>query len=118
MRASGNQRPFVRRPIEVESQRITRRRPRSALSPEFAMHDRSLRCSRRKFLASAAALTLSGGMPSSNGAAADGKAPPGGFRTWPGKPSSEGRKPIAVITTVYRPLSHAYHIAGRFIDGY
>jgi hypothetical protein len=82
------------------------------------MHDRSLRCSRRKFLASAAALTLSGGLPSSNGAAADDKSPPGGFRTRPGKPSTEGRKPIAVVTTVYRPLSHAYHIAGRFIDGY
>src|SRR5262249_50101193 len=32
--------------------------------------------------------------------------------------STDGRKPIAVICTVYRPLSHAYHIAGRFIHGY
>src|SRR5262249_50415874 len=29
-----------------------------------------------------------------------------------------GRKPLAVVTTVYRPLSHAYHIAGRFLHGY
>src|SRR5204863_2582139 len=34
------------------------------------------------------------------------------------KPGKSGRKPIAAICTVYRPLSHAYHIAGRFIHGY
>src|SRR5437588_5827977 len=45
------------------------------------MRDRPLRCSRRKFLASAAG-------------------------------------PLAVVCTVYRPLSHAYHIAGRFITGF
>src|SRR5262249_7196119 len=39
-------------------------------------------------------------------------------RTRPAKLSIKGRKPLAVITTVYRPLSHAYHIAGRFITGY
>ncbi len=80
------------------------------------MQDRHLRCSRRKFLASAAAMTLAGGM---NGAA-NGRdaAPPHGLRTRPPKPSKDGRKPLAVITTVYRPLSHAYHIAGRFLNGY
>src|SRR5215471_15579024 len=80
------------------------------------MQDRHLRCSRRKFLASAAALTIAGGM--------DGRAdqqtpaPPTAIRTRPPKPSKAGRKPIAVLTTVYRPLSHSYHIAGRFMHGY
>ena len=72
------------------------------------MLDRQLRCSRRKFLASAAALTLGAGM------AAGRDVQP----ARPGRPSTEGRKPLAVVTTVYRPLSHAYHIAGRFLHGY
>src|SRR5947209_8136096 len=75
------------------------------------MLDRSLRCSRRKFLASAAALTLSAGVSSAG-------APPAGFRARPPRPTTDGRRPVAVITTVYRPLSHAYHIAGRFMSGY
>lgn len=74
------------------------------------MHDRQLRCSRRKFLASAAALTLAG-------TSAAGDTPPLA-RTRPDPVSPKGRKPIAVICTVYRPLSHAYHIAGRFVHGY
>ncbi len=74
------------------------------------MQDRQLRCSRRKFLASAAALTLAGGVAPAEGPALS--------RTRPGPIGPEGRKPIAVICTVYRPLSHAYHIAGRFILGY
>ncbi|MFN4259005.1 MAG: hypothetical protein ACK4RK_06880, partial [Gemmataceae bacterium] len=45
-------------------------------------------------------------------------AAPARFRTMPPKPTSAGRKPLAVVTTVYRPMSHAYHIAGRFIHGY
>ena len=79
------------------------------------MRDRDLRCSRRKFLASAAALTLAGGV--APGAKADEPAS-GAFRTRPVKPSKKGRKPIAVVCTVWRPLSHAYHIAGRFLHGY
>ena len=77
------------------------------------MLDRHLRCSRRKFLASAAALTLTGGI-----ARADGPdAPPQANRGFT-PPPIEGRKPLAVVTTVYRPLSHSYHIAGRFLYGY
>src|SRR5262245_52768341 len=75
------------------------------------MQDRFYRISRRKFLASAAALTLTG-------AGADAEAPPASFRARPPKPAADRRKPIAVLTTVYRPLSHAYHIAGRFLHGY
>ncbi len=73
------------------------------------MQDRQLRCSRRKFLASAAALTLAGGVAS--GSRADDKSSSA-------LPDTKGRKPLAVITTVYRPLSHSYHIAGRFLYGY
>ncbi len=80
------------------------------------MEDRHLRCSRRKFLAQAAALTLAGGMPQGTPAAEAENVQ--SFRARPPKPSLDGRKPIAVVCTVYRPLSHAYHIAGRFIDGY
>jgi hypothetical protein len=71
------------------------------------MIDRAQRISRRKFLAStAAALTLASG---SRGQVAPVLA---------GQAEAQGRKPIAVLTTVYRPLSHSYHIAGRFLHGY
>jgi len=79
------------------------------------MLDREARLSRRKFMASAAGLGV---------AAAAGQAEPDATdtpplsRTRPAKLSIKGRKPLAVITTVYRPLSHSYHIAGRFIHGY
>ncbi len=69
------------------------------------MLDRQQRCSRRKFLASAAALTLARGIADADGPDA---APP----------PAQGRKPLALITTVYRPLSHSYHIGGRFLYGY
>jgi hypothetical protein len=80
------------------------------------MLDRHLRCSRRKFLAQAAALTLATGLPQ-EGSARPAESP-ATFRTRPPRPSKDGRKPIAVICTVYRPLSHAFHIAGRFLTGY
>ncbi len=75
------------------------------------MEDRKLRCSRRKFLAQAAALTL-GGLPLAEAAAAE----PSLAR--PAKPSPAGRRPLAVVCTVYRPLSLAQHLAGRFLHGY
>jgi hypothetical protein len=77
------------------------------------MLDRQQRCSRRKFLASAAALTLAGGIAAADGPDA---APSANRRFAP--PSPQGRKPLAIITTVYRPLSHSYHIGGRFLYGY
>ena len=70
------------------------------------MQDRNLRCSRRKFLASAAAITLAGNLPPAKGRAA---AP---------VPPRAGRAPLAVLGTVYRPLSYLYHLAGRFLHGY
>jgi hypothetical protein len=75
------------------------------------MLDRHLRCSRRKFLASAAALTLAG-VPHADGAE------PALSHTRPAPLPTKDRKPLAVVTTVYRPLSHAAHIAGRFVHGY
>src|SRR5262245_6334661 len=78
------------------------------------MIERELRLSRRRFLASAAAIGAAANASSDAEAA---EAPPLS-RTRPAKLSIKGRKPLAVITTVYRPLSHSYHIAGRFIHGY
>src|SRR4051812_35575388 len=68
------------------------------------MLPRDLRYSRRNFLASAAALTLGSGLPAK--AAVRGPRP------------RDGRAPLAVLGTVYRPLSYLYHLAGRFLHGY
>ncbi len=70
------------------------------------MLPRDQRCSRRKFLASAAALTFGSGLPAG---AKSASAP---------APRRDGRAPIAVLGTVYRPLSYLYHLAGRFLHGY
>jgi hypothetical protein len=43
---------------------------------------------------------------------------PSGVREGQAKAGLEGRAPIAVIATVYRPLSDAYHLVGRFLHGY
>ena len=79
------------------------------------MLERELRLSRRRFLASSAVALGATAATSSESDAAE--APPLS-RTRPAKLSIKGRKPLAVLTTVYRPLSHSYHIAGRFIHGY
>jgi hypothetical protein len=78
------------------------------------MLDREERLSRRKFMAASAAA----GLTAARVAAADGVETPPLSRTRPAKLSRKGRAPLACLTTVYRPLSHAYHIAGRFIHGY
>src|SRR5205085_1213247 len=64
--------------------------------------------------ASAAALSLAG----ASGEVAGAPEQPPLSRTRPARLSIKGRKPLAVVCTVYRPLSHAYHIAGRFLHGY
>src|SRR5262245_14471439 len=74
------------------------------------MQERFYRLTRRKFLASAAAVALSG-------PGASGEEAPLSL-TRPARPEAGSRKPIAVLSTVYRPLAHAYHIAGRFLHGY
>lgn len=60
---------------------------------------------RRAFLASAAAF------PSALAAQP-------GPRTRPPKRPRPAEKKVAVVASVYWYLSHAYHIAGRFLDGY
>jgi hypothetical protein len=64
------------------------------------MLPRDLRYSRRNFLASAAALTIGGGLAASQAQ------------------SRSGRAPLTILGTVYRPLSYVYHVAGRFLHGY
>jgi hypothetical protein len=39
-------------------------------------------------------------------------------RTRPPKRDKPAAKKVALVTTTYHYLSHAYHIAGRFLDGY
>jgi hypothetical protein len=79
------------------------------------MLDREQRLSRRKFMASAAGLGVAAAASTTE---AEGTEAPPLSRTRPAKLSVKGRKPLAVVTTVYRPLSHSYHIAGRFLHGY
>src|SRR6266480_1213314 len=67
--------------------------------------------SRRRFLAALGSLSLSGACL---GRAAE----PESIYARPPRLRKEGRKPLAVLTTVYRPMSHSYHIGGRFIHGY
>jgi hypothetical protein len=74
-----------------------------------AMRDRLPFLSRRSFLASTVSLAGAAGWC----AAADEL-----LYTKRPLPDKKGRKPLAVICSVYRPMSHAYHIAGRFIHGY
>src|SRR5438132_13016525 len=69
------------------------------------------RACRREFLATVATLAAGTSFPDS-GAAAD--LP----RTQPQPRPDKPRKKLAVITTAYYYLSHAYHICGRFLNGY
>jgi hypothetical protein len=68
--------------------------------------------SRRSFLAGSAALaSVSGGYcPPLAGADSP--------RTKPPKRAKPAAKKVAVVASIYHYLSHAYHIAGRFLDGY
>ena len=78
------------------------------------MTDRELRLSRRKFFAASAAA----GLAITDAPADDGVENPPLSRTRPAKLSRKNRRPLACVCSVYRPLSHAYHIAGRFVTGY
>ncbi|AMV27268.1 hypothetical protein VT84_22895 [Gemmata sp. SH-PL17] len=66
---------------------------------------------RRSFLA-ASALAASGGWPASRVSGAD------SLRTKPPKRARPAAKKVAVVCSIYHYLSHAYHIAGRYLDGY
>src|SRR5437660_12803148 len=73
------------------------------------MSERFFRITRRKFLASTAALALTGSGNAENPALPFVRPP---------HPDTRDRKPLAVLTTVLRPMSHSQHIAGRFMSGY
>lgn len=73
------------------------------------MSERFFRITRRKFLASTAALALTGSSNAEN---------PAQPFVRPPHPDTKDRKPLAVLTTVLRPMSHSQHIAGRFMSGY
>lgn len=67
--------------------------------------------SRRSFIqASAAGLALAQAQP-------DQHATPGP-RAQPPAPPDRPRRRLAVVTTAYHYLSHAYHLCGRFLHGY
>jgi hypothetical protein len=66
---------------------------------------------RRSFLATSAALVGSAGLR----APLDGADGP---RAQPPRRAKPAAKRIALVATTYHYLSHAYHIAGRFLDGY
>jgi hypothetical protein len=62
---------------------------------------------RRDFLAASAALTIPvAGLPADRPL------------TDPPKRSAPAKRKLALLTTTYHYLSHAYHIAGRFLNGY
>ncbi len=66
---------------------------------------------RRSFLA-ASALAASGGWCPSLVLGTD------SLRTKPPKRARPAAKKVAVVCSIYHYLSHAYHIAGRYLDGY
>ncbi|MBA4187932.1 MAG: hypothetical protein C0467_07925 [Planctomycetaceae bacterium] len=67
---------------------------------------------RRSFLASSLLASATGGNHLPLALAADTP------RSRPPKRTKPPTKNVAVVTTVYGYLSHAYHIVGRFLDGY
>src|SRR3954468_20545846 len=66
--------------------------------------------SRRSFLATSALAATGGLRPPLAGADTPRSRPP--------KRARPAAKKVAVVASVYWYLSHAYHIAGRFLDGY
>jgi hypothetical protein len=66
--------------------------------------------SRRHFLLAAAGATMAASTEASPGEDHPRSSPP--LRT------DKPRKKIAVVTTAYHYLSHAYHVCGRFLHGY
>src|SRR6476619_4851864 len=69
--------------------------------------------SRRTFLQASAA-----GTAFVAAAEADDSATRPGPRAMPPERSGRPSKRLAVVTTAYHYLSHAYHICGRFLHGY
>jgi hypothetical protein len=70
---------------------------------------------RRHFLATSAAALAA---PSASAAGPDKPASPALLRVKPPRNPERPKRRLAVITSVFRFLSHSYHICGRFFDGY
>lgn len=66
--------------------------------------------SRRRFLTTAASWTLAGSLARG--------AEPESIYARPPRLTKQDRRPLAVVCSVWRPMSHAYHIGGRFVHGY
>ncbi len=77
---------------------------------------------RRDFLAVGTAAAIGSVAPFPNGTALGGTAaeskPVPGPRARPPRRTRPPQRRVAVVTTTYYYLSHAYHIVGRFLDGY
>ena len=71
---------------------------------------------RRTFLQSSAAAVAAGAAVTDAQPAGDKPQP--GPRAFPPARTGKPRRRLAVVTTAYHYLSHAYHICGRFLHGY
>lgn len=69
---------------------------------------------RRFFLQSASAAALLGGASAARAQPVEQRYP----RSRPAPRPTRPTKKLAVVTTAYHYLSHAYHICGRFLEGY
>src|ERR1051326_4133075 len=78
------------------------------------MEDRKRRCSRRKFLAQAAALTLGSGLPQAGSAKAADTATT--FRARPPRVSADGRKPTAGLLIEGYPLAGRFHVPRHYVS--
>ncbi|MFO0864042.1 MAG: hypothetical protein U0744_05205 [Gemmataceae bacterium] len=77
----------------------------------------AFRPNRRWFLGAAAGSTAAGAMPLSV-TADEAPAATAGPRAILPRRANRPRRKLALVTTVYRYLSHSYHIARRFMEGY
>lgn len=80
------------------------------------MDSSSSAITRREFIQSTAAMAIVPALHAPLESAPNDSTPPQFAR--PPKLSALGRKPLAIIGSVNRSMSHTYHIAGRFIHGY
>src|SRR5262249_2049663 len=85
--------------------------PSPLVKRTVVMNPCEARLSRRTLLQAGAGLALAGPLSAPSPAA---DFPP----SRPPARTNKARKTIAVVTTAYHYLSHAYHICGRFLDGY
>ena len=71
---------------------------------------------RRTFMQTSAAVVAAGAAAAESQTSDDKPRP--GPRVQPPARTAKPRRRLAVVTTAYFYLSHAYHICGRFLHGY